>query len=652
MTITSASPTQGLVWQPGPTEIGRSRILKFAAAADCATISELGAKAYEKPSWFWGTVSEWLELDWQETPTATLDQLDEPHATKWFVNGKFNAADNAVHRWVRAGRGNETALAWEVENGESGKWTFDELAAEVDRVSRGLLNSGVKFGDTVGIQLPMVKEAAVAQLACAKIGAISVPIFSGFGATAVADRLRIAGAKAHIVANGFDRRGRVVALRPEAAVALKGVESLHTTVVVALVPGNIDPALPGEVAWEALGAEAPAAPLEAATCPADHPLLIAFTSGTTGAPKGIVLSHAGFAVKAASDVAFSFDVGRGDVAMWVTDPGWIMSPITVLGGLIAGSSVALYSGSPDFPSAGRIWDVVRNLNVTMLGVSPTLIRSLMTQDSDAADIDLGSLRVLASSGEAWTPDAYEWLFERVAQGQLPVINYSGGTEVSGAILTNFTAQPIHPCGFAGPLPGMGADVVDADGNSVGTGIGELALRRPSPGMPITFWGAPERYYSTYWNRWAATWFHGDWVEVNNEKVWFVRGRSDDTLKIAGKRLGPAEVESVVNSVPSVVESAAISIPDPIKGEALVIFARVAPGTENTRELAQIISDVVSRDLGKPLKPKLVHVVDTLPRTRSGKILRRVIRSVYLGETPGDTSSLEDPASLSAIGGGR
>lgn len=649
MTTPSASLSHGLMWQPGPTEIHRSRILKFAAAAGCAAISELGTKAHEEPSWFWKAVSEWLELDWQTPPTSTLDQLRDPHATKWFVNGKFNVTANAVDRWVTAGRANETALAWEVENGESGKWTFGELAREVDRISRGLLASGVKFGDTVGMQLPMVKEAAVAQLACAKIGAISVPIFSGFGATAVADRLRIAGATAHIVANGFDRRGRVVPLRAEAAAALQSVESLRTTVVVSLVPGNNEPYLPGEVAWEVLGADGPETPLPAAQCPADHPLLIAFTSGTTGAPKGIVLSHAGFAVKAASDAAFSFDVGRGDVAMWVTDPGWIMSPITVLGGLIAGSSVALYSGSPDFPSASRIWDVVRNLNVTMLGVSPTLIRSLMTQDVEPAEIDLGNLRVLASSGEAWTPDAYEWLFERVARSELPIINYSGGTEVSGAILSNFTALPIHPCGFAGPLPGMGADVVDADGNSVGTGLGELALRRPSPGMPITFWGAPERYFSTYWDRWSGTWFHGDWVEVDDENVWYVRGRSDDTLKIAGKRLGPAEVESVVNGIASVVESAAISIPDPIKGEALVIFARVAAGTANADDLAKLISDVVARELGKPLKPKFVHVVDTLPRTRSGKILRRVIRSVYLGNPAGDTSSLEDPSSLSVIG---
>ena len=498
-------------------------ILRPAPGAQAS--ASLGRKPRRIPPGSGEAVSEWLELDWQRPPTAVLDHLTEPHATKWFVDGMFNMADNAVDRWLRAGRTNETALSWEGESGGSGKWTFAELASEIDRVGIGLLEAGVKFGDAVGIQLPMVKEAAVALLACAKIGAVSVPIFSGYGAGAVADRLKISGAVAHITANGFDRRGKVVVLQPEMASALQSVESLNTTVVVSLVPEHDEVAVPGAVAWDSFGTDADNLTLPAAETPADHPLLIAFTSGTTGAPKGIVLGHAGFAVKAGSDAAFSFDIGRGDSAMWITDPGWIMGPIIVLGGLIAGSSVALYSGSPDFPSPRRIWDVVENLDVTMLGVSPTLIRSLMSQDAEPEGIQLGDLRVLASSGEAWTPDAYEWLFQRVAGGRVPIINYSGGTEVLGAILSNFTAETIHPCGFSGPLPGMGADIVDSEGNGIRKGLGELALRRPSPGMPLTFWGDPERYFTTYWERWAGTWFHGDWVEVSQNDVWYVRGLS-------------------------------------------------------------------------------------------------------------------------------
>ncbi|MBA2694303.1 MAG: AMP-binding protein, partial [Actinobacteria bacterium] len=314
-----------------------------------------------------------------------------------------------------------------------------------------------------------------------------------------------------------------------------------------------------------------------------------------------------------------------------------------------GSAVAVYSGSVDHPDGGRLWRVVRERGITMLGVSPTLVRSLMGLETSPEGPDLGALRVLASSGEPWTPDAYFWLFSRIGRGKLPVINYSGGTEVSGGILSNTTAQPIHPCGFAGPLPGMGADVVHADGTSMGGGLGELALRNPSPGMPLTFWGAHERYRETYWTRWEGTWFHGDWVEVDDAGVWYIRGRSDDTLKIAGKRLGPAEVEAVANGVASVSESAAIGVPDPVKGEALVVFAKVAAGNGSSpEEVASQISEEVSRQLGKPLSPKAVHVVDDLPHTRSGKILRRLIRSVYLGDQPGDVSSLENPEALDIV----
>ncbi|MDF3312892.1 AMP-binding protein [Rhodococcus sp. T2V] len=650
MTTTPLSDLDGLVWQPGQVELDRSRILVFARHVGCADVDALGAAAEDDPGWFWGGVADWLQLEWQREPVRVFDQLDEPHTTQWFPGAALNITDNAVDRWIRAGRGNDTALSWELEDGTRGQWSFSQLSSEIDRVARGLIDTGIGFGDTVGIQLPMVREAAVAQLACAKIGAVAIPIFSGFGAAAVIDRLRIGGAKAHIMSNGFHRRGKEVGISPGLPEALADLETLTSTIVVPLLAHMTPADLPGRLDWDELGIGATEEPLTAAECPTDHPMVIAFTSGTTGAPKGVVLGHAGFAVKAGSDAAFSFDVGPGDVATWITDPGWIMSPIIVLGGLIAGSAVALYAGTPDWPDTDRIWAMVRDLGVTMMGVSPTLVRSLMDKDTHPElPLDIGLLRVLASSGEAWTPDAYEWLYARVGQCRIPIINYSGGTEVSGAILSNTTAQPIHPCGFAGPLPGMGADIVDAEGQSLGRGLGELALRRPSPGMPLTFWGNPDRYYSTYWNRWAGTWYHGDWVEVDDNDIWYVRGRSDDTLKIAGKRLGPAEVESVVNGVDHVIESAAIGIPDTIKGEALVVFARVTDAQQGTHtDLSAAIATTIGQQLGKPLTPKQVHIVDSLPRTRSGKILRRVIRAVYLGNPAGDTSSLDDPTALDLI----
>lgn len=649
---TTSIPGVELVWKPGRTDLERSRILAFARHVGCDDLPALRTWAHEHPDLFWASVASWLQLEWQRTPTAAFDQFDTPHETKWFVGGALNIADNAVDRWIRAGRGDDVALLWELDDESQGSWTFSELSAEVDRVGHGLLAAGIGFGDRVGIQLPMVREAVVAQLACAKIGAISIPVFSGFGAAAVVDRLKIGGAKAHIVANGFHRRGKEVRVGRDLADSLAEVDTLTATVVVPLICENDRPALPNEISWDGLGRSAVGVALTPAECPTDHALFIAFTSGTTGAPKGIVLGHAGFAVKAGSDAAFSFDVGPGDVATWITDPGWIMSPIVVLGGLIAGSSVALYAGTPDWPHADRIWSMVRSLGVTMMGISPTLVRSLMGVDNGL--IDVGGLRVLASSGEAWTPDAYEWLHVQAGRRQIPIINYSGGTEVSGAILSNTTAEPIHPCGFAAPLPGMGADIVDADGRGIDRGIGELALRRPSPGMPLTIWGSHERYFRTYWDRWPGVWHHGDWVEVDECGIWFIRGRSDDTLKIAGKRLGPAEVESIVNANSRVIESAAVGVADDIKGEALVVFARVAEGLTSggdelvAEELRRQISEDIGRQLGKPLTPRSVHLVHVLPKTRSGKILRRMIKAVYAGDNSGDTSSLDDPAALDAI----
>jgi acetyl-CoA synthetase len=636
-------------WQPTIDDLQTSRLLAFCRHVGQPDPPALDKAAREDPGWFWTAVADWLDLDWQTEPTAAFDQITDPATTRWFPDGALNLADNAVDRWIRRGRGDRPALVWQTEAGDTETWTYTELAVHVDRVGRGLLDLGVVPGDRIGIQLPMVAEAVVAQLACAKIGAVTVPVFSGFGPGAVTERLRLAGAVAHIVASDFPRRGRTV--RPLATLAnhLVDLPHLRHLITVPVDPGTEPVAVtaPGVMttSWYDLG-QVSKGPLPAATCPTDHPLLIAFTSGTTGRPKGVVLGHAGFAVKAGSDAAFSFDIGERDVATWITDPGWIMSPITVLGGLIAGSVVAVYGGAVDYPGPGRLWQVVRDLGVTMLGVSPTLVRTLMAAEPGPRP-DLGRLRVFASSGEPWTPDAYSWLFDTIGGGRLPIINYSGGTEVSGAILSNTTCQPIEPCGFAGPLPGMAADIVDADGNHLDTGIGELALRAPSPGMPLTFWGEHDRYRATYWQRWPNTWHHGDWVEVDNDGTWYIRGRSDDTLKVAGKRLGPAEVESLVNSVPGISESAAIGVPDPVKGEAVVVFARPDTGTDPDDLRAAIVAAVVA-GLGKPLTPKAVLLADQLPRTRSGKILRRVIKAVHLGQQPGDMSSLDDIAALDAI----
>lgn len=634
-------------WEPTAEHLERARLLDLCRRVGVADRHELDRWATSDPARFWAAVSDWLGLHWQQPPDRVVDGLADPASARWFPGGRFNLAEAVLHRWVGAGRGGEVALVWEAEDGGTGRWTFDELLAETARAAAGLAAAGLTAGDRVAVQVSMRPEAAVAQLALAWLGAVCVPVFSGFGADAVADRLRLSGARALVVSDAVVRRGRAHDLRRQTAQVLAAVPQVELCVTLPVVGDGGSDSLRGELPWTELcatGAESgPPTRL-----PADHPLMVAFTSGTTGQPKGITLSQAGFAVKAGFDAAVCFDAGPGDVAAWFTDPGWVMHPITLLGGLVAGAAVALLDGAPDHPTPTRLWESVDRLGISVLGVSPTLVRGLMAQAAAPA-APPGSLRVLASSGEPWTDDAYRWLHEQVGREGVPIINYSGGTEVSGAILSNTVTEPIVPCAFSGPVPGMGACVVDASGRPLVQGQGELALSVPSPGMPLGFWGQPGRYERTYWQRWPGTWHHGDWVERTAEDGWFVHGRSDDTLKVAGKRLGPAEVENLVNSVAGVLESAAIGVPDELTGAALVVYARVRPGVDGD-EVAAAVGDRVATGLGRPLRPREVHVVDDLPRTRSGKILRRLVLDAHLGR-PVDrsASSLANPGSLDLIG---
>jgi len=497
-----------------------------------------------------------------------------------------------------------------------------------------LRSLGLGKGDAIGVFMPMVPEIVVAMLAIIKIGGIFLPLFSGFGASAIVSRLKDADAKALFTAEGTYRRGKFCAMKPIADEAAAQIPPLkHTIVLQQSGKWNVDLPNVGDTATERTSAE--------------NPMMLIYTSGTTGKPKGAVHTHCGFPIKSAQDMWMGLDLHSDETLFWMTDMGWMMGPWEVFGTLILGATMMLFDGAPDFPGPDRTWELVDRHRVTALGVSPTLIRALRRHGDEIVHRhDLSSLRKFASTGEPWNPDPWMWLFQNVGRGKLPIINYSGGTEISGGIVMGNMLTPMKPCAFSGPLPGMAADVVDENGKSVRGQVGELVIREPWIGMTRGFWKDRQRYIDSYWSRFPNVWVHGDWAAIDDDGLWYILGRSDDTIKIAGKRLGPAEVESVLVAHPQVSEAAAIGVPDSIKGEVLVCFCVLKKGGDV--DLANVLKKKVANELGKALAPKEILFVADIPKTRNAKVMRRIVRSAYLGEKLGDTSALENPTSLDEI----
>jgi acetyl-CoA synthetase len=528
--------------------------------------------------------------------------------------------------------------------------TYAALREMTDRLANGLASLGVNELDAVGIFMPMSPEAVAAVMACAKLGAIWLPIFSGYAADAVAARLADANAKVLVTANAFLRRGRVIPMKATADAAVGRVPSVQRVIVWNRLPDADTPTDPErDVAWDPLLAGQPDR-CQTRALDSEHPLFLAYTSGTTGRPKGAVHVHGGFLVKIAEEVAYQVDLHRGERLLWVSDLGWIMGPWEIVGATALGSTVVLYDGAPNHPHAGRLWELVERHGVTTLGVSPTLIRALIPAGEDAVtDRDLSSLRILASTGEPWNPEPYRWFAETVGGGRLPIINLSGGTEVGACFLSPHPIAELKPCTLRGPALGMDLGVWDADGKPVERGqVGELVCKQPWPSMTRGIWGDPERYLDTYWRRFPGVWVHGDWASVDEDGFWFLHGRSDDTMNVAGKRVGPAEVEGVLTLDPRVAESAAVGVPDRVKGEAIWCFVVAKPGVDAGAQLERELRQLVAGHLGAAFRPSRVVVVPELPRTRSAKIVRRAIRATVLHEDAGDLSSLENPSALEAI----
>ncbi|MEA2508935.1 MAG: acetyl-CoA synthetase [Actinomycetota bacterium] len=640
-----------IVWRPTAEYIERANVTRFMRRHGIDDFHDLVRRSQDDIEWFWDAVVSDLGIDFFRPYDRVLDDSEGPQWPKWFVGGRINLAHNCVFRHAAGDKRSMHALLWEGEDGAIRDLDYGELAAEVARAATGLEALGVSEGDAVGVYMPMVPEAVIAMYACATLGAIYLPIFSGFGAPAIATRLNDSQAKVLITADGFYRRGQRVAMKANADEAVAQSPSVEHVVVFNRFGHDAAfecPTGPRDVTWrDAFGGQSSVrAPAE---LDPEAPFMIAYTSGTTGTPKGSVHVHGGFLVKIAQEVAYQLDVTQNDLLYWVTDMGWIMGPLEIVGGHAAGACVFMYEGAPNYPQADRLWAMVERHEVTVLGVSPTLIRALMPAGEDAVRAhDLSSLRILASTGEPWNPEPYRWFSDVVGEGRCPIMNLSGGTEVGACFLGQSPVIPTKSCSLGTPSLGMAMDVYDSDGKPVRGEVGELVCTKPWPAQTRGFWRNPQRYIDAYWARWPNVWVHGDWASIDADGFWFLHGRSDDTINVAGKRIGPAEYESAAVDHPAVVECAAVGIPHEVKGETVWCFCILRPNVAPTDELRAEIKKLIGEELGKAFSPSEIRFVEELPKTRSAKILRRAIRATVLGEDPGDMSSLENPSALEAV----
>ncbi len=640
-----------ITWSPTAELVEHANVTRFMRAHGIESCAELIRRSVAEPEWFWDAAAKDLGIEWFAPYRQVMDSTKGIPWTEWYVGGTLNIAHNCLDRHLGGPHAEHPAVIAEEEDGRVTRWSYGDLAQRVARVASAMRAHGIRRGDTVGLYLPMIADVITILLASLKIGAIVIPIFSGFAPRAAAERLKDAEARMLFTATYALRRGKRVDLKAAADETAALTPSL-THVVVATRGEAADKAgwVPGrDIPWEEFMA------LGDATCETEamnsmDPAMILYTSGTTGKPKGTVHSHAGTLVQVAKEIGYHFDLKPNDRFFWLTDIGWMMGPWMIIGCLHHGGTIFLYEGGPDYPAPDRLWEMIDRHEITIFGISPTAIRMLMRYG--AAPVEghaLRTLRLLGSTGEPWDPDSWSWYFERVGRRRCPVINISGGTDIIGCFLIPLPIQGLKPCSLQGPGLGMAVDVWDEAGKPVRGEVGYLVATKPAPSMTRGFWKDPTRYLETYWSRWPNVWNHGDWALIDGDGHWFVHGRADDTIKVAGRRIGPAEIEAALITHPAVSEAAAIGVPDAIKGESIVAFAVLAKGYTASGDLAEDLKEAVVSYVGKVDRPERIVFVEDLPKTRSAKIMRRVVRARYLGETDlGDLSSCQNPETIERI----
>ncbi|MCC6710574.1 MAG: AMP-binding protein [Gammaproteobacteria bacterium] len=636
-----------IVWRPGMVERDYSQIARFMRHCQVPDYDTLLRRADSEAEWFWQHVIDFLGIRFAVPYHQLIDSARAPQWSDYCVGGETNIVANCLDCHRDTATYDQIYIQHERESGEQRALTYRQVDAEVGRLAAALHALGLGAGDGIGIYMPMIPEVAIAFLAIVKIGAIAIPLFSGFGPEPIAIRLNDGGARAVLTVDAAVRRGVPIALKSVIDAARERIPSLEHVIVFR----NLDTApawQDGDHWWHELLA-APALDSHTAIVAAQAPMMLVYTSGTTGLPKGTVQSHCGLLMKILFDMCVSGEFTASDRMLWMSDMGWVVGPIQIIVSAFRGATLVMGEGAFNFPQPGRIWRLIEQQGVTWLGLAPTIARHyLLTAPEAARAYDLSSLRTILSTGEPWTPDAWQWLFTEVGKRRLPILNYSGGTEIGGGILGCTVVRPLKPCCFNTALPGMSADIVDGEGRSVPVGeVGELALRHHSPGLTRGLWRDPQRYLDSYWNTVPDVWIHGDWAARDADGMWYLLGRSDDTLKISGKRTGPAEIEGPLLATAKISEVAVIGIPDDSQGSAVVCVCVALPNMDLSA-LRDELTAVVVQAMGKAYRPRNVLFVADLPKTRTLKIMRRVVKAVLLGTEPGDLSSLANPESLDAL----
>jgi len=638
-----------IIWEPHGDYKTKANIVRFMKEHGIGNYEELIRRSTEDIEWFWDAALKDLGVEWYQPYTKVLDDSGGLPWAKWFIDGKMNIVHNCLDRHAKGRRRDHPAVIWEGDDGAIRTVSYGQLFDEVNKLANALKSLGIQKGDTVGIYMPMVPEIVTVLMGCLKVGAVAIPVFSGFGATALATRLSDAEAKVLFTADGSSRRGKLVEIKKEADKALDMAPTVKNVVVLNRMGLEAAWKDGRDIWWNDIITKQ-SAECETEQLDAEDYSLIIYTSGTTGKPKGTVHTHAGCMAQMAKELGYYFDVRPDDIFFWVTDIGWMMGPWEIIGVQHFGGTYVIFEGAPDYPEPDRLWDMCEQHGVTILGISPTAIRLLMRSGTDwVKKHDLSKLRILGSTGEPWDPESYQWFFDHVGGGRCPIINISGGTEIVGCLLSPLPITSLKPCTLRGPGLAMDIDVYDDDGKPIRGGIGHLVCKKPAPSMTKGFLKDPDRYIETYFSKWPDVWYHGDWAHVDDDGFWFLHGRADDTIKVSGRRTGPAEIEAALIDHIAVSEAAAIGVPHEIKGENVVCFVVLQPGYEPTEELRDALKEQVVKIMGKTLRPQDVRFVRALPKTRSAKIVRGTIRRKWLGEPIGDTASVENPDAIDEIG---